>query len=91
MGFVNSLKTIGAVTLEDGCQTLPQNVLLHEIFEDLLAVERDDGDTLEIRSVEGVIGGDVELAQLKGDVGGDTSERVAGVDAEVTVGLGIEG
>jgi hypothetical protein len=87
MGFVNSLKTIGAVTLEDGRETLPQNVLLHEIFKELLPIERDDGDTLEIRSMESIVGGDVKLAQLEGKVGGDTGERVARLDAEVTVGL----
>jgi hypothetical protein len=79
------------VTLEDGRETLPQNMLLHEIFEELLPIERNDGDTLEIRSMESVVGGDVELAQLEGNVCGDTGERVASVDAEMTVGLGIEG
>jgi hypothetical protein len=79
------------VTLEDGCETLPQNVLLHEIFEELLAVERDDGDAIEIRSMETIVGGDVKLAQFEGNVGDNAGERVSGIDAEVTVGLGIEG
>jgi hypothetical protein len=79
------------VTLEDGRETLPQNVLLHEIFEELLAVKRDDGDTLEIRSMETIVGSDVKLAQLEGNVSGNAGERAPGFDAEVTVGLGIEG
>jgi hypothetical protein len=81
------LKTIGAVTLEDGRETLPQNIFLHEIFKELLPIERNNGDTLEIRSMESVIGGDVELTQLKGNVCGNAGKRVPGLDTEVTVGL----
>jgi hypothetical protein len=62
-------------------------VLWHEILEQLLAVERDDGNALEIRAMEVVVGGDVELAQLERNVGGDAVERRASVLAEVAVGL----
>jgi hypothetical protein len=75
------------VTLEDGRQTVPQNVLLHEKFEQLFTVERDHGYSLEIGAVEIVVGGDVELAQLERDVSANTREDGASVIAEVTIGL----
>jgi hypothetical protein len=65
-------------------------MLLHEILEQLLAFERHYGDALEVGAVEAILGRDVDLAQLERDVGADAFQRLPRVDAQVTVGLGIE-
>jgi hypothetical protein len=79
------------VTLEDGRQTLSEDLFVDEILEQLLAVQHDNRDALEIGSMERLLGGDVELVELERKLGPHTEKRGASLDAEMAVGLGIEG
>ena len=53
------------LTLEDGLQTLPQGVLVHEVLEQLFTLQGDDRDTLEIGAVQSLVGCDVNLVRLE--------------------------
>src|SRR5215471_8462284 len=85
-----SCSTAIALTLVQAGQASPQQLLLHEIFKQLLAVQRDHRDTLQVGAVQPLVERDVALQQLEVVIGADAQQHAARLLAQVTARAGVQ-